>query len=194
MTSSVSALRALDDPPGGVLFWLIVGLELVAFTIVFGLVAVMRSADPAGFSEVHAALDARVGLALTVLLFGSGWAVAEAVHAFREGAVVRARRAYALGLALGVGFVVLKAWDFLQKAEAGHALGTSDAWDAYLLATGFHYAHVLVALVMLTWIALRVGRGPLEDAESSVAGTALFWHMCDLAWIFLFPLFFAGGA
>ncbi len=191
MTSSASALRALDDPPGGILFWLIVGLELVAFAIVLALVAVMRREDPEGFAAVHRALDPRLGLTLTLLLFGSGWAVAEAVHAFREDAIVRARRAYAVGLALGVGFVIVKRWDFAQKASAGPALGASDAWDAYLLATGFHFAHVLVALVMLGWVALRVGRTRFEDPETSVAGTALFWHMCDVAWIFLFPLFFA---
>ncbi|MFO0709538.1 MAG: cytochrome c oxidase subunit 3 [Sandaracinus sp.] len=189
--TSARPLRALDDPPGGVLFWLIVGLELVAFAIVLGLVAALRRADPVGFHEVHVALDPRLGLALTALLFGSGWAVAEAVHAFRHDAIARARRAYVLGLVLGLGFVVLKVWDFVHKVQAGHGLGASDAWDAYLLATGFHFAHVVVALVMLGWVALRVGRARFEDPETSVAGTALFWHMCDVAWIFLFPLFFA---
>ena len=138
--TSARPLRALDDPPGGVLFWLIVGLELVAFAIVLGLVAALRRADPVGFHEVHVALDPRLGLALTALLFGSGWAVAEAVHAFRHDAIARARRAYVLGLVLGLGFVVLKVWDFVHKVQAGHGLGASDAWDAYLLATGFHFA------------------------------------------------------
>ena len=27
----------------------------------------------------------------------------------------------------------------------------------------------------------------------AIAGTALFWHMCDIAWLFLFPLFLLGG-
>jgi heme/copper-type cytochrome/quinol oxidase subunit 3 len=27
----------------------------------------------------------------------------------------------------------------------------------------------------------------------TIAAVALFWHLCDLAWFFLFPLFFAGA-
>ncbi len=182
--------RPLDDPPGGVLLWIIVTLELVTFSMVFGIVAWLRSTDREGFAALHAALDPRLGLALTVLLFVSGWLVAEAVHAFRASALERARRLLSLGVAVGLGFVALKSWDFGEKARAGHWLGASDLWDAYVLATGFHFAHVLVALVLLSWVALRMGRRPFGDPETAVAGTALFWHMCDLAWIFLFPLFF----
>ncbi len=50
---------------------------------------------------------------------------------------------------------------------------------------------MLVGLSMLVYVATRIGRAKFEDDETAVAGTALFWHMCDLAWFFLFPLFYA---
>lgn len=187
------APRELLSPPGGLLLWIVVALELLAFSLIFALIAGLRSADPEAFARAQGALDVRLGLGLTVALVTSGWLAAEGVHAFREGRVATARTAYLASVAAGCVFVALKLVDYRTKHAAGHWLGAGDFWDAYVFATGFHFAHVLVGLVLLAVVASRMGRGAFEDAETSVAGSALFWHMCDLAWFFLFPLF-AGRA
>lgn len=191
MLAPMSARRALTDPPGGVLLWIVVVLELVAFSMVFGVLAHLRSADPATFAAGQAHLDASQGLVLTLVLLVSGWLVAEAVHAHRAGELARARRFAWGGVASGTAFVVLKALDYAAKREAGHWLGAGDFWDAYVLATGFHFVHVLVGLSLLAYVASRLGRGTFDDPETAVAGSGLFWHMCDVAWLFLFPLLYA---
>lgn len=183
----------MEDPPGGLLMWIVVALELVAFTIIFVLVALLRASDPEVFRAGQASLDVGMGLTLTLTLVTSGWLIAEAVHAARARALVQARRFYLAGIGAGLGFVVLKVSDLAAKVQAGHGLGVDDFWDAYLLSTAFHFAHVLVGLGMLVLVALRLGKREFEDAETAIAGTALFWHMCDVAWFFLFPLFFAGA-
>ncbi len=183
--------RALLDPPGGALLWIIVALELLAFALVFALVAMLRVHAPALFHEGQEALDPRVGLALTLALVTSGWLVAEGVHAYRGGRLAVARRFHGAGVLVGLVFVGLKVHDYASKSAAGHGLGTNDFWDAYILGTGFHFVHVLIGLVLLAVTGWRMGRTRFEDAETAVAGTALFWHMCDLAWFFLFPLFYA---
>lgn len=177
-------------PPGGLLMWIVVTLELVTFSLVFVVVAATRAGDPEVFAAGQALLDPRLGLALTVALLTSGWLAAEAVHAVRRGRIPRARHFYAASVAAGLAFVVLKVVDYVTKSQAGLHLG-DDFGSMYLLATGFHFAHVLVGLAMLAYVGLRLGRAPFEDEETAVAGTALFWHMCDLAWFFLFPLFYA---
>ncbi|MBE2252469.1 MAG: cytochrome c oxidase subunit 3 [Myxococcus sp.] len=185
--------RALEDPPGGVLLWLIVALELLTFAIVFVLVALLRRESPAPFAEGQQALSLSFGLALTALLITSGAVAAQGIHRFREGRLDDARR-WLLGAgALGGAFVVVKVADFLQHLAAGHRLGASDFWDAYLLSTGFHLLHVVVGLGLLLGVAARVGRRAFDDAETAVAGSVLFWHLCDVAWFFLFPLFFASA-
>jgi len=188
--SSPVARRALLDPPGGTLMWIVVALELGAFGIAFVFIALLRRSEPALFAAGQAALNPWMGLGLTAALVTSGWLAAEAVHACRARAFVRARRFYGAAIATGLGFVVLKVIDYVSKARAGHGLGVNDFWDAYVLATGFHFAHVLVGLGLLASVALRVGKTSFEDEETAIAGTALFWHMCDIAWFFLFPLFF----
>ncbi|MFW6067326.1 MAG: cytochrome c oxidase subunit 3 [Myxococcota bacterium] len=182
--------RPLLEPPGGILMWIVVALELLTFSIVFIMLASWRGSEPSTFAAGQQLLDARTGLAQTLALLTSGWLVAEAVHAWRADRIGRARRFYAGGIAAGLGFVLLKVLDYANKARLGMDL--DDAFGAaYFLATGFHFAHVLVGLALLTYVALRVGRRPFEDPETAVAGTALFWHMCDIAWFFLFPLFYA---
>lgn len=181
--------RALTDPPGGVLMWIVFGLELITFSIIFVMLGSFRSGASSVFEAGQRALDPTFGLALTVTLLTSGWLVAEGVHAYRKDRVDRARRYYAGGIAIGLGFVGLKVFDFVSKSSAGLGLG-DDFGTAYFLATGFHFVHVVIGLGMLGWVAWRMGRKRFEDAETAVAGTALFWHMCDLAWLFLFPLFY----
>ncbi len=185
--------RGLLDPPGGLLLWIVVALELLAFAMIFVAVAHLRRTQGAVFRAGQAALDARGGVALTVALVTSGWLAAEGVHAFRASRLERARACHAGAVGAGVAFVALKALDYASKARAGLGLGVNDFWDYYFLATGFHFVHVLVGLALLAYVGARMGRARFEDPESAVAGTALFWHMCDLAWFFLFPLFYARG-
>ncbi|MCA9605262.1 MAG: cytochrome c oxidase subunit 3 [Myxococcales bacterium] len=181
--------RSWFDPPGGVLMWIIVSLELVTFSIVFVMIALMRTEHPTMFANGQRLLDPAFGLALTLMLLTSGWLVAEAVHAVRASHLERARAYYFFGLVFGLVFVVMKLFDFWAKL--GTELSMDDDFGAaYILATGFHFAHVLVGLAMLTRVASKLGRRPFDDEETAVAGTGLFWHMCDLAWLFLFPLFF----
>lgn len=182
--------RSLLDPPGGVLMWLVVALELLVFAMVFVLIAGLRASDPEAFRVQQAELDPALGLTLTLTLVTSGWFAAEAVHAFRASRIDRARRWYAAAVVAGIAFVGLKIYDYATKIRAGHGLGTGDFWDAYLLGTGFHFAHVLVGIALLAYAGARIGKERFEDAETSIAGTALFWHMCDIAWFLLFPLFY----
>lgn len=183
--------RPLDDPPGGVLMWVIITVELFTFGMIFVAIAHLRSTQSALFAQGQSALDTRTALVLTLSLVTSGWLTAEAVHSFRNKSFARARQYYAAAVVMGLIFIALKTKDFLAKFTAGFHLGVNDFWDAYFLSTGFHYVHVLVGIGLLVYIGTRAGKHSFEDDESAVGGTAMFWHMCDIIWFFLFPLFFA---
>ena len=101
--------RALLDPPGGVLMWIVVAIELFAFAMVFVLIASLRLGDPAAFRVEQAALDPALGLKLTLLLVTSGWFAAEAVQAFRASRIEHARRWYLAAVITGVGSPVITA-------------------------------------------------------------------------------------
>ena len=186
--------RTFADPPGGTLPWLIVALELATFTIVFLAIALLQRSDPTTFAAGRSALSAPTGLALTLLLLTSGALVASGVHAFRRDRPIAARRGLLAGASLGGAFVILKGLDYWHHAALDHGLGTDLFWDTYVLATGFHLIHVAVGITVLIGAARAIERLPLRDAETSIVGPALFWHMCDVVWFFLWPLFYVAPA
>lgn len=185
--------RSIDDPPGGVLLWMVVAVELLTFAMLFGLVASMRATEPALFLDGQRALDPWLGLGLTAVLVTSGALAAQGVHHYRAEQIPLARRYFHGAAAVGCLFLAIKVVDYARHLAAGHGLGASDFWDAYLLGTGFHFAHVVVGVGLLVLVAGRAGKAQFEDAETAVVGSVLFWHMCDVAWFFLFPLFFVGS-
>ena len=61
----------------------------------------------------------------------------------------------------------------------------------YYCMTGLHGIHVLAGMVMLAWLIWRGVRGDFNsDYFTPVDVGGLYWHIVDLVWIFLFPLFY----
>jgi cytochrome c oxidase subunit 3 len=61
----------------------------------------------------------------------------------------------------------------------------------YYLMTGLHGIHVLIGMLViggLTVLAMRGKFGPRCYTAIDLGG--LYWHLVDLIWIFLFPLFY----
>ncbi len=61
----------------------------------------------------------------------------------------------------------------------------------YFLMTGLHAVHVIVGMIVLSWLLLRARRGefgPAYFAPVDLGG--LYWHLVDIIWIFLFPLLY----
>ena len=64
-------------------------------------------------------------------------------------------------------------------------------FGVYFCLTGLHGIHVLIGMILLTWLLIRNWRdefGPKNFA--AVDFIALYWHLVDLIWIFLFPLLY----
>jgi cytochrome c oxidase subunit 3 len=61
----------------------------------------------------------------------------------------------------------------------------------YFCMTGLHGIHVLVGLGLLLWLRARAVRGDFGTAYyTPVELGGLYWHLVDIIWIFLFPLFY----
>jgi len=61
----------------------------------------------------------------------------------------------------------------------------------YFLMTGLHGLHVLAGMVVLAWLLRRAWLGEFNRkyyAPVDLGG--LYWHLVDIIWIFLFPLFY----
>ena len=81
--------------------------------------------------------------------------------------------------------------EYRQKAAHGIQFGEDTFFTLYYLLTGFHFVHVLVAVVLLGVLArsVRLGHSHAGDHQNFEAG-AVFWHMCDLIWLLLYPVIY----
>jgi cytochrome c oxidase subunit 3 len=57
--------------------------------------------------------------------------------------------------------------------------------------TGLHGIHVLLGIVVFVWLLTRAIRGHFTPTYyGPVDFSALYWHIVDLFWIYLFPLLY----
>ncbi len=61
----------------------------------------------------------------------------------------------------------------------------------YFAMTGLHGIHVLFGIAVFTWLLIRAIKGHFTpEYFGPIDYAALYWHIVDLIWIFLFPLLY----
>jgi cytochrome c oxidase subunit III len=64
----------------------------------------------------------------------------------------------------------------------------------YFAMTGLHALHMIVGLILMTWLLLKARKGTFTaDYYMPVEMSGLYWHFVDIVWIFLFPLLYLLG-
>ena len=174
---------------GDLAVWLIICAEMLAFAILFLCYAVARALNVQEFNASQATLDLHSGAINTVLLISGSWCVVRAVQAVRQDGRRSGLQWLGAGMLCGVGFITIKSVEFAGKFAAGLDLSTNTFYMFYFLLTGFHFLHVIVAMVFLgiLWVRTWQGHYGAHDTHALESG-ASFWHMVDLLWIVLFPL------
>jgi nitric oxide reductase NorE protein len=188
-TAAVPARRM----PGETGIWVLVGGDLVVFSIFFVLLLLQRSNDTAAFLDSQRALNQYMGGLNTFLLLTSSLCVALAVRSIRANPTPTpfASRCFAAAAALGLGFVGVKAFEWSERFVAGQSISSNDFFMYYFMYTGIHLLHVVVGLGVLT-LLFFVSRRPTLDPGSvpMIEAGGVFWHLVDLLWIILFALFY----
>lgn len=195
MPTTVSApRRSATEPPGGLLVWLIVLLELLTFCVGLVVFVVQSRAEPAIFQHGRASLNQTIAFANTLLLLSGGWCMANSLTRLRRDDTRGARRWIGGAIFSAAAFLGLKSVEYADKLAHGYGLHTDRFFTLYWLLTGFHFLHVAAAMLLLAlmWWGLHRGRytaAEHEDVESS----GIFWHLCDLIWLLLYPIIYLLG-
>jgi cytochrome c oxidase subunit 3 len=64
-------------------------------------------------------------------------------------------------------------------------------FSIYFFMTGLHGIHVLVGIGIWVWMLLKANKGVFgPNYFGPIDFTALYWHLVDLIWIYLFPLLY----
>lgn len=183
--------------------WIFLATEILLFTALFTSYALYRYLFPETFHEASRFVDTHIGLANTVVLITSSLTVALGLQAASRGLGKRAAGLLLATLALGATFMVLKGLEYHHHFVTGQlpgryysfagldAPGAAMFFTVYFLMTGLHGLHVLVGMGVLGWMAVRAWRGEFSEAyHTPLELGALYWHLVDLIWIFLFPLLY----
>ena len=70
-------------------------------------------------------------------------------------------------------------------------VNTHQFFAIYYIMTGLHGIHVVIGIGVLSWLLVMAMRGRFSsNYYTPVDLVGLYWHVVDLVWIFLFPLFY----
>lgn len=176
-------------PPGGILLWMIIFLELFTFGAALITMVVYSKDEPEVFHNSKLLLNTSFGAINTIFLLTSGFFMAISVEKFRINNFSKSTFFLKLTMLGGVLFLLLKSVEYYLKLESGLTIGYNTFFSFYWMLTLFHVVHVIVGLVILLFNYIGLKRNStikLEDFEASAA----FWHMCDLIWLLLFPVIY----
>jgi len=186
--------------------WAFLATEVLFFGVLFAGYTVCRVTYPAAFAAASRSTDMLLGTIETAVLLTSSCAVALALRDLQLGGRRVAFWLLLLTAALGVSFLVLHGFEYYAEYQEGlvpsirytvvgpRAQHMELFYCLYYFITGFHSLHVTIGVAVLITMAVRTRRGAFSAAYSTpVELTALYWHLVDIVWIFVFPLVYLVG-
>ena len=187
--------------------WLFIATEILLFGGLFVGFGMMQNRYPAEFIEAHGHLDVRQGALNTIVLLISSWTMVMAVHSASTNNTKKIVSYLWMTIACACIFLVVKYFEYEHKFHDGLLPGyfyTHGAEDLvkgthgqatffafYFMMTGLHGIHILVGIGFLLWLVMRAKRGDFNhEYYTPVDLVGLYWHVVDMIWIYLFPLYY----
>ena len=181
--------------------WLFLYTELLLFGGLFIVYMVYRALNPEAFLFASFELNVWMGTINTVVLLTSSMTVAMSITAVQKGNAKLAVRLLDLTVLAAVVFLVIKYFEWGAKLEHGlfpgmdHfstlSYGQQLYFYLYFFMTGLHGLHVIVGMVFILVVMQKLKNGTINKNHYQLQENAgLYWHLVDLIWIYLFPLFY----
>jgi cytochrome c oxidase subunit III len=190
-----------DDEASKIGMWLFIFTEMLLFGGLFIVYSIYRYLHPVAFELAAGELNVAVGAANTVILLVSSMTIAMSVTAMQKGNKKLTLILLGATLFLAVIFLVNKYFEWGSKISYGlypgsdrlHELGHGDTlfFGLYYFMTGLHALHIIIGVVVIASVMYRVHKEMVRSNKFALLeNTGLYWHLVDLIWIFLFPLFY----
>lgn len=181
--------------------WLFLFTEILLFGGMFLLYSIYRTVHTADFHEAAKEMSLTIGAINTVILLTSSMTMALSISAIKSGATVRSLLLQAATVVLGSAFLVNKFFEWREHILHGYypdspglltmAHGKILYFGLYYVMTGIHALHVLIGAGIICFTLILTKRGAVSSADYvKLENTGLFWHLVDVIWIYLFPLFY----
>ena len=182
--------RDIFYPPGGILIWMIIFIEITTFSL--GLIAMVYygKSEAELYHSSCLTLNKNIAIINTIVLLTSSYFMAMAIQFAKNENTGKAVDYTGLTILSGLLFVCLKAFDYYLKIQAGEFLTTNTFYTFYWLLTAFHLIHVLIGLSILIYFFIHLRKSKSDFVFTDLMAGAAFWHMCNLIWLLLFPVLY----
>jgi len=201
-TPNAAAAHVHRDDTGSKLgMWLFLFTELILFGGLFIVYAVYRFKYPAEFRLAATELNTLVGTVNTIILLTSSLTVALAITAIQKGKRDFSMLLVGMTIVLALAFLVNKYFEWSHKFELGiypnspelikKPVGEVLYFGLYFVMTGLHALHVIIGMAVLGVMLGYIARKRITQTNFvRLEAGGLYWHLVDIIWIFLFPLFY----
>jgi cytochrome c oxidase subunit III len=190
-----------DDEASKLGMWLFLFTELLLFGGLFLVYTIYRYLNAEAFLHASYNLNVIMGATNTVVLLTSSWTVAMAVTAIQKGDIRLSMKLIYATIFFALVFLVIKYFEWSAKIEHGLFPGMEHYnqlpppeklfFFLYYFMTGLHGLHVIVGGIFLGFVLKAIKKQETSPGNYIfLENAALYWHLVDVIWIFLFPLFY----
>jgi cytochrome c oxidase subunit 3 len=181
--------------------WFFLFTEFLFFGGMFLLYSVYRYKFPQDFHIAARDENLLIGSINTAVLLTSSLSIALSVSAIKKGNRNLSVLLQIITILFGIVFLVNKYIEWSEKISKGiypnspvilhYKDGEILFYSLYYVMTGIHGLHVLIGIIVISFITVFTIRGAItRENFSKIENTGLYWHFVDIVWIYLFPLFY----
>jgi cytochrome c oxidase subunit 3 len=181
--------------------WIFLLTELFLFGGLFLVYAVFRVKYSHDFHTAALELNTFIGTLNTVFLLTSSMTVAMSLTAIQKNNLKLAFFLILVTLIFAGLFMMNKYFEWTHKFDFRIFPGSEVLknmprgellfFGLYYMMTGLHALHVLVGMIILSVALYKVNKKIINSGHYLLLENgALYWHLVDLIWIFLFPLLY----
>jgi cytochrome c oxidase subunit III len=190
-----------DDLASKTGMWLFLFTEMLLFGGLFIVYSVYRFRNAQAFHLAARELNVAIGTINTIILLTSSTTIAMSITAIQKKNKKLALLLIGITIFLGLSFLVNKYFEWgehlkehIYPGSAVLALrGQGDVlfYGLYFFMTGLHALHIIIGLIFIGVITRMIIRDKINSGNFVLLeNSGLYWHLVDLIWIFLFPLFY----
>jgi cytochrome c oxidase subunit 3 len=181
--------------------WLFLFTELLLFGGLFLLYMAYRLQYSKDFIVAAQDLNIVLGTINTIFLLTSSLTMALSIAAIQRGKKALSITLLVSTIGFALAFMVIKYFEWTAKFHHGIAPGAPELmnkpngeiifYGMYFSMTGLHALHVIVGAIILAFMLVFLIRNKITSHDYiKLENAGLYWHLVDLIWIFLFPLFY----
>ncbi len=183
--------------------WVFLVTETMLFGGLFVVYSAYRLAYPEAFKVASNELDFVLATVNTIVLLTSSLMMALGVHSAQTNKKKALVTYLLLTILFGSIFLGIKGFEYGTKFQHhlvpgydfvfhGEFANAAELFfSLYFMTTGIHALHMIIGIGVLIYMTYRAFKNHFSSVYyDPVEMTGLYWHFVDIAWVFIFPLYY----